>query len=129
MYPFKSAQHQSLWCDPKQLHIIKDGAVDRRRVVVYRQIPLIERKAALKKLLAGSKLVRCVQHIEEKGEAFFAEVDRLALEGIVAKRASSMYSAGRTRQWLKIKTVAGRPARGPGLSIDITRSSCDRSRL
>ena len=74
----------------------------------YRQIVLIERKAALKKLLWSSKLVRCVQHIEEKGEALFAEVDRLALEGIVAKRAKWTYFAGGTRQWLNIKTVAGR---------------------
>jgi ATP-dependent DNA ligase len=46
--------------------------------------------------------------VEEHGEALFAEVDRLELEGIVAKRASSAYSAGRSRHWLKVKTAAGR---------------------
>jgi ATP-dependent DNA ligase len=33
---------------------------------------------------------------------------KLELEGIVAKRADSTYTAGRSSQWLKIKTRAGR---------------------
>ena len=34
---------------------------------------------------------------------------RLGLEGIVSKRADSAYKAGRSKMWLKIKTVTTPP--------------------
>lgn len=37
-----------------------------------------------------------------------AELEKRELEGMVAKRADSLYIGGRTRAWLKIKTMAGR---------------------
>ena len=40
----------------------------------------------------------------------YAEAQFLAFEGIVAKRAQSLYVAGQTRDWLKIRTPAGRAA-------------------
>ncbi len=72
--------------------------------------PLIERKAALKKILPkGIKArVRYTDHIVGKGEQFLAELEKRELEGMVAKRADSLYVGGRTRAWLKIKTAAGR---------------------
>lgn len=73
-----------------------------------RKLPLLERKVRLKELLRRSKRVRYLNHIETEGERFFAAAAELELEGIVAKRADSPYPAGRTRNWLKIKTGAGR---------------------
>ncbi len=70
----------------------------------HRTLPLIDRKAELKKIVRRSGRVRCAQHIEEHGKALFRHIERLELEGIVAKCASSIYRAGRTRDWLKVKT-------------------------
>jgi bifunctional non-homologous end joining protein LigD len=73
-----------------------------------RELPLLERKAILREQVCDAYRIRCAQHIEERGEELFAEVDRLELEGIVAKRLLSTYSAGRSTHWLKVKTAAGR---------------------
>ena len=39
--------------------------------------------------------------------ALWGMAERLELEGIVAKDAQSIYHAGRSTRWLKIKTVIG----------------------
>lgn len=72
--------------------------------------PLIERKAALKKILpkSGTGRVRYTDHIVGDGEQLFRELEKRSLEGMVAKRTDGLYVGGRTRAWLKIKTSAGR---------------------
>ena len=73
--------------------------------------PLVERKKLLKKLLKKNSVIRYSDHIEEKGIAFFKEVKKKGLEGIMAKRAESEYVKGvRTREWLKIKNTLSREA-------------------
>jgi bifunctional non-homologous end joining protein LigD len=74
------------------------------------QRPLIERKTALKKILPkGTKQrIRYTDYLVAKGEELLAELEKRQLEGMVAKRANSLYVGGRTREWLKIKTSAGR---------------------
>ncbi len=47
--------------------------------------------------------VHYVDHVVEHGEAFLAAAAEAHLEGIVAKKASSVYMAGRSRDWIKIK--------------------------
>jgi hypothetical protein len=47
-------------------------------------------------------------HVGERGIGLFAEAERLGLEGIVGKRADSAYTAGRSRNWLKVKTAEGK---------------------
>lgn len=68
-----------------------------------RPLPLVERKRLLQKVLSPAGALRLVDHIEAQGEAFYAEVSRLRLEGIVAKRAHSPYRGGRFPDWLKIR--------------------------
>ena len=72
--------------------------------------PLVTRKAQLKRILPKSNVerIRYTDHVIGPGEKFFQQLERLALEGMVAKRANSIYVGGRTRAWLKIKTEAGR---------------------
>jgi lipoyl(octanoyl) transferase len=48
--------------------------------------------------------VRFLDHVPEQGEAFYAEVSRLRLEGLIAKRADAPYRAGRSPHWLKLRT-------------------------
>lgn len=67
--------------------------------------PLIERKAALARILKPSPFVKLSEHIEGEGEQFFKEIAKFRLEGMMAKRAASPYVQKRTSDWLKIKTV------------------------
>jgi bifunctional non-homologous end joining protein LigD len=69
-----------------------------------RPLPLIARKALLKDAFPTGGIVRALDHIETEGERFLAEVEKLGLEGIIAKRADVPYRKGRTDAWLKIKT-------------------------
>jgi bifunctional non-homologous end joining protein LigD len=68
-----------------------------------RPLPLRERKRLLRGLLPPDCPVRYADHVEESGEAFYEEVRKRGLEGIVAKRAGSPYRAGRWADWLKVR--------------------------
>ena len=68
-----------------------------------RPLPLLARKALLRKVLPRAGPLRFADHIEEQGEAFYREVEHLRLEGMVAKRADAPYRAGRSRDWLKLR--------------------------
>jgi bifunctional non-homologous end joining protein LigD len=73
-----------------------------------REAPLIERKAALAKLLAAGpsdSLIRFSEHIAEDGAKVFRAAGRLGLEGIVSKMANSTYQSGRVKTWLKVKSA------------------------
>jgi bifunctional non-homologous end joining protein LigD len=64
---------------------------------------LLRRKALLRQTLPTVGPIRFTDHIDGQGEAFFEEVAKLGLEGIVAKKAGSTYRAGRSANWLKIR--------------------------
>jgi bifunctional non-homologous end joining protein LigD len=68
-----------------------------------RPLPLAKRKAVLEKLLPRSGPLKFSEHFETKGEALYEQVVRLGLEGIMAKKADSVYRAGRSPNWLKIR--------------------------
>ena len=68
-----------------------------------RPLPLVERKRLVRQLLPAAGPIRFLDHIPEQGEAFYAEVSRLRLEGLIAKRADSAYHAGRSPHWLKLR--------------------------
>ena len=71
----------------------------------YRDKPLLERKAALKKVLPKLPGIRYCDHIAGAGIKAFEGAKQLGLEGLIAKRANSLYTAGRTKDWLKIKVT------------------------
>jgi bifunctional non-homologous end joining protein LigD len=68
-----------------------------------RDVPLAERKTCLALAIGPQGVVRYGEHVSERGADFLAAVCAQRLEGIVAKRASSRYVGGRSREWLKIK--------------------------
>lgn len=71
-----------------------------------RGLPLLQRKELLKKLLTGHKgnILRYSDHVKESGKKFFKHVVKLDFEGMVAKKADSLYTCGiRTDEWLKVK--------------------------
>jgi bifunctional non-homologous end joining protein LigD len=70
------------------------------------KFPLAERKAVLRKLIPDSRgWIRFADHVEENGLKFFDVVSKHGLEGIVAKLKTSEYQQGRSKAWLKIKTL------------------------
>jgi len=70
-----------------------------------RPLPLLERKAVLKDILPTVGPIRYADHIPEKGEALFAQVEHMNLEGIVGKQADSAYRGGRSKHWIKVRTT------------------------
>jgi bifunctional non-homologous end joining protein LigD len=69
-----------------------------------RPLPLSARKALLRKVVPSAGVIRFLDHFEEDGEVLYEQVQKLGLEGIIAKRADSPYRAGRSASWLKIRT-------------------------
>jgi bifunctional non-homologous end joining protein LigD len=69
-----------------------------------RHLPLVQRKDLLKKILPESEIIHYCEHVEAKGISYFQEASEKGLEGIIAKKATSLYQQGRSREWLKIKT-------------------------
>ena len=72
-------------------------------------VPLIQRKAHLKRIVPKSMTgrLRFTDHVIEKGLDLFAALEAKQLEGMVAKRADSLYVSGRSKDWLKVKTRVG----------------------
>lgn len=72
--------------------------------------PLTARKALLKSILPKDNTgrVRFTDHVNATGERFFKKLEALQLEGMVMKRKDSVYAFMRCRDWLKVRTSAGR---------------------
>src|SRR5436305_1588380 len=77
--------------------------------------PLLERKAALKKLLQGTDpngVVRYSDHFEISGSEMLDRACRLHLEGVISKRRDAPYRSGRSDDWIKSKSLGGgKPAK------------------
>src|SRR5260221_785410 len=67
--------------------------------------PLVERKEVLERMLRPASFIKLSDHIEGDGQAFFKDIDKFHLEGMIAKRAASPYVQKRSRDWLKVKTI------------------------
>lgn len=68
---------------------------------------LLERKEQLKRIIPKHKLLCYSEHRFEHGTKYFAEAKKKKEEGILAKRAASLYLSGkRTMEWQKFKTGA-----------------------
>jgi bifunctional non-homologous end joining protein LigD len=79
-----------------------------------RRVPLADRKAQLKRMLAARKgktgkdhLIRYVEHFEESGDTVLQSARKLSLEGIVSKKLGALYQSGRSENWTKTKLRDG----------------------
>jgi bifunctional non-homologous end joining protein LigD len=74
-----------------------------------RGLPLVERKAALERLIAPlshpTSQLLCSGHDEPDGAALLEFTRAFGMEGIVSKRADSPYVHRRSPTWLKIKNA------------------------
>jgi bifunctional non-homologous end joining protein LigD len=87
----------------------------------YRQIHLLERKAALRKLVrSNSPVVLYADFMIERGLALFRAACDRDLEGIIAKKKDEPYSA--SVRWVKIKNPAYTQAVGRGEQFQQTRT-------
>ncbi|HEX9728927.1 MAG TPA: DNA ligase D [Gemmatimonadales bacterium] len=68
-----------------------------------RPLALLDRKAILKAVVPAAGALKYSDHVEEQGEAFYAQVRHMRLEGMMAKRADAPYYAGRSSSWIKIR--------------------------
>ncbi|HXZ14936.1 MAG TPA: non-homologous end-joining DNA ligase, partial [Roseiarcus sp.] len=97
---------------------LKAGRQDRFRYYVFDLLYLdgndltsasyIDRKRTLNGVFASRPHAGRLVISEEfaiDGETFFEHVSRLGLEGMISKRATSLYRSGRTGDWLKSRCV------------------------
>jgi len=68
-----------------------------------RSLPLVKRKALLRKVLPEAGPLRYSEHFEKDGEALYDRAVGMGLEGIVAKKADAPYKSGRSDLWQKIR--------------------------
>lgn len=103
----------------KRMHLTNTFDIERARATVpvngiffdclalegrdLRSLPLVERKECLKLLIPARGVVQYCDHILEHGEALFEVSSEQRLEGIIAKRVDSTYTAGRSKAWIKLK--------------------------
>src|SRR5262249_3375292 len=71
------------------------------------KLPLVERKAALKRLLGAVRTrtapIRYSEHFDQEGSLVLEQACRMSLEGIVSKRADAPYRSGRSEAFIKTK--------------------------
>ncbi len=68
-------------------------------------LSLLQRKELLKDALVETEYIKYHDHVLENGEKFFRLVEKIELEGMIAKKIDSTYHRGiRNGDWLKIKS-------------------------
>ena len=68
-----------------------------------RQLPLRSRKARLKKVLKTGNVIRFSDDLGGTAQEVLEHACKLGLEGLIGKQADSVYVAGRTKSWIKLK--------------------------
>jgi bifunctional non-homologous end joining protein LigD len=82
-----------------------------------RKLPLIERKAHLKKIIDGSD-VQFSESFEVDGKEMFAHACKVGLEGVVSKVRDSRYLSGRGRDWTKTTSAQRETLTIAGFALD-----------
>src|SRR5579862_9599247 len=71
-----------------------------------RGLALVERRRYLEQALLPTELVQLVSQVREEGNMLYDAVITTGFEGVMAKRANSVYEVGkRTQTWLKVKSM------------------------
>ena len=74
-------------------------------------LPLTERKSLIPDVIEGISHVTYCDHVEGMGEVFFQKALDAGLEGVIAKKADSVYSQGvRSENWYKVKGIESQEA-------------------
>ena len=70
-----------------------------------REVPLLERKNFLRRILNPSRAFRFSDHQLGQGKELFDLARQQDLEGIVGKRVDSFYTSARSQNWVKLKAT------------------------
>jgi ATP-dependent DNA ligase len=112
---FYELQRRSMLSDPfkMQLSYMKYPASFVAYDILYYKdhetvdLPLMERKKILDRVILESNILSISRFIEENGIALFELAKQQQLEGVVGKKKESLYWYGkRTKDWKKIKFMA-----------------------
>lgn len=69
-----------------------------------RDLKLTERKSLIPDIIDDCENIRYCDHVEGMGNTFYKKAIDSGMEGVVAKKANSVYRPGyRSKEWLKIK--------------------------
>jgi len=71
-----------------------------------RAVPLAERKRALAAIVKPFPLLRISDFFVNAGEQLLEAAKQNGLEGLIAKRADSVYESRRSREWIKLKLTS-----------------------
>jgi bifunctional non-homologous end joining protein LigD len=66
-------------------------------------LPLLERRAQLARTVRPGPALQLTEAWRDDAQRRFAEACRSGWEGLIAKRADAPYTAGRSKDWLKLK--------------------------
>ncbi|RYY43621.1 MAG: DNA ligase D, partial [Chitinophagaceae bacterium] len=81
--------------------------------------PLTERRKLLREVISETNSLRVSKTFEGSGDEAFAFAASLGLEGVIAKKADSLYLPGkRSKEWLKVKTEKHQEAVIGGYTIN-----------
>ncbi len=80
------------------------------------ELPLLERKQALRAILPALERVLFMEHVMGEGEGLARAVAAAGLPGLVAKRADSAYRAGRSDAWCTIEVPPDDASRASAVS-------------
>lgn len=72
-----------------------------------RNLPLLTRKALVKKLVRFNKILTYTEHKTGNGIALFKKACKKHWEGLIVKKADSIYVSKRSPHWLKFKCSIG----------------------
>ncbi|UPJ73524.1 non-homologous end-joining DNA ligase [Bradyrhizobium sp. 187] len=85
-----------------------------------RKLPLHQRKAELKKIIAGTD-VQFSESFEIEGQDMFAHACKVGLEGVVSKVRDSRYASGRGNNWVKKSCAQRETLTIAGFALDGTK--------
>jgi len=101
----------------KRISLSKATEIDIAKVPIYfyvfdiqyfddhdlRNLSLLERKEILKTVIKFNDKIFWTDYIKENGVNFYEYAKQIGWEGIIAKRAASIYQNKRSKDWLKFK--------------------------
>lgn len=110
---FERLQHRLGLVNPGQELVRSVPVVYHMFDVMYaegedtRQLPLLERKEILARVVSYRDPLRYTEHRVGDGTGFYAQACHDGWEGLIAKLASAPYVSGRNKNWLKFKCESG----------------------
>ncbi|SRR5258708_2052321 len=91
-----------------------------------RKLPLIERKALLKKLTAETD-VQFSESFEVDGREMYQRACKVGLEGVVSKVRDNHYASGRSRDWAKKACAQRETLPIAGYALGSVRCRCQEA--